>query len=380
MKAYHRFLALIFILFVFTLAVLFVLLPDQSYSVTEKRNLSKFPPLSAETLTDGSFMDAMEDYAADQFPLRNKLMTLRTAVSRFLGTRESHGVYLSADDSLIERFDTPDEANLTETAGSIRDFAARNKDSRMYLMLIPTAVSIEAEKLPDYALNDDQDAYIDRFSDETGSLVKKVDVRPLFRQEKDNVQLYYRTDHHWTTDAAYLAFGLLKSELKPDPSPSFTAYVVANSFFGSLTSESGFRTKTPDSVTVYMPDETPDDFYCTVRFPDEGVLRATCYDSEKLLGDDPYQVFFGGNHSVIEIETSLDSSRSLLIIKDSYANCFIPFLVPSYRKITVVDPRYYYDDIDLLMAGGHFDEVLFLYNAATLSEDTNLKTVLKNQQ
>ena len=91
-------------------------------------------------------------------------------------------------------------------------------------------------------------------------------------------------------------------------------------------------------------------------------------------------MFFGGNHPIIEINTSLDSTRSLLVIKDSYANCFLPFLVPEYRSVTVVDPRYYYDDIDVLMESRGFTDVLFLYNVNTFAEDTNLKTVLKNAQ
>ena len=127
-------------------------------------------------------------------------------------------------------------------------------------------------------------------------------------------------------------------------------------------------------------DENTDKTLYTVTYADTLKKSASCYEPEALEGDDPYQVFFGSNHPLFTIDTSAASDRKLLILKDSYANCLIPFLIPHYQNITVVDPRYYYDDIDALMVSGQFDDVLFLYNVNTLSQDTSLKTVLRNRQ
>jgi hypothetical protein len=68
----------------------------------------------------------------------------------------------------------------------------------------------------------------------------------------------------------------------------------------------------------------------------------------------------------------------LLVIKDSYANAFIPFLAPFYSEITVIDPRYYYDSIDALIADAQITDVLYLFNANTFFRDTTLETVLND--
>ena len=376
MKWFRRISGLLFILFVFGLAIAALLLPDRAYSSKEKRNLAQFPTLSMRSIADGSFMDGIEDYAADQFPMRDDFMQMKTALVRAEGKVESQGVYAAKDGSLMERFDAPDKKNEAETLNAISSFMTRYESANQYFMLVPNAVSVEAEKLPDNAPTADQNAYIDEVF---ASLPQgtAIDLRPLFNKDKQTKQLYYRTDHHWTTDGARSAFDIYANVAGLAGVPDFNRSVISNDFYGSLVSESGFSVNTPDAVSVYLPD-MPEDFFYTVTYTNENLRKISCYDTEKLTEDDQYQVFFGGNHPVIEIKTSLESDRSILVIKDSYANCFIPFLIPEYHSITVIDPRYYYDDIDALMMSEDFTDVLFLYNVNTFAEDTNLKTVLKN--
>ena len=100
------------------------------------------------------------------------------------------------------------------------------------------------------------------------------------------------------------------------------------------------------------------------------------YESSALDQKDQYEVFFGGNHSRIDITTPLDENKNLLIFKDSYANCLIPFLQPYFRSIIVIDPRYYYDDIDSLITDNSITDILFLYNVDTFMTDTSLADVL----
>ena len=78
----------------------------------------------------------------------------------------------------------------------------------------------------------------------------------------------------------------------------------------------------------------------------------------------------------MRIETPTQSDKTLLVLKDSYANCYLPFLAASYRKIVVVDPRYYYGDLEELIQAEEIEEVLYLYNANTFFSDTALQMVL----
>ena len=300
-----------------------------------------------------------------------------------VGSRESQGVYLCEDDYLMERFDAPNEENKEETITAMADFASRHTDTKFYFLLAPNALCIYPEPLPENAPNANENIYIDSFYGRLGSSYTCVDIRDDFSAAKADTQLYYRTDHHWTTDGAEIAYRRLREKMGFLQDVPFTGGTVTNSFFGSLSAKSGFRTGKADAIRICLPDypeEMKEHSLYTVTYSENMRRSVSCYETDALTGDDPYQVIFGSNHPLFTIDTSLESDRKLLVIKDSYANCLIPFLIPEYRRITVVDPRYYYDDIDALMISEQFDEVLFLYNVNTLSTDTSLKTVLKNEQ
>lgn len=70
-----------------------------------------------------------------------------------------------------------------------------------------------------------------------------------------------------------------------------------------------------------------------------------------LNTNDQYSVFLGGNKDIQRIELNNNSKRHLLLFKDSYANSFIQFIMNDYRSITIVDPRYYRDNIEKSDAG-----------------------------
>lgn len=357
-------------------ALINLLMPDRKYSSAEKRSLAAFPGISLNRMIDGSFMEQFEDYEADQFVGRDMWMVFKTAVERLTGKNESQGVYLCSNDYLMERFDEPDAALMEKTAQAILDFQKRYEDSETYFLLVPNGISVEKELLPDYALTADQNAYIDRIYEAIGDQVKTFDVRGLLQEKKEAVQLYYRTDHHWTTDAAYEVF-LSVAEDMGLVVDKYQSGIVINTFNGSLTSESGFSAGVLDSISVYLP-ENPVDY--VVTYVEEQQRTATCYQTDYLEGEDPYQIFFGGNHPQITIDTDADTDRTLLILKDSYANCFVPFLLSSFKQITIVDPRYYYDDINLLMQQKQYTDILFLYNVNTLAADNNLYAVLESGQ
>ncbi len=351
-----------------------LILPDKTYSATEKRNLQTLPGLSLQQLADGSFMEEFDDYETDQFAGRNVWMSIKTTVERLLGKNESQGVFLCDDGYLMEAFSEPDEELMQKTIQAVNDFKERYAELDMYFFLVPNDVSVLSELLPAFAPTEDQNPYIDSFFEGLDDEITVLDVRELFEEKKEELQLYYKTDHHWTTDAAYEAY-LYAADVMELIVEEYQSGIVTTSFNGALTSKSGFLATSLDSISVYLPVNTTN---YVVTYVEEQTRTATFYETDCLSGDDPYQIFFGGNYPQIIIDTDADSDRTLLVLKDSFANCFIPFLASSYKQIVVVDPRYYYDDLDLLMQQYQFTDVLFLYNASTLSEDNNLYAVLNN--
>ncbi|MBO5656741.1 MAG: hypothetical protein J6R94_00975, partial [Agathobacter sp.] len=139
---FYRFFANLFLVILLSVSIICVLFPDQEYSSSEKRGLASFPTLSVDSLLDGSFMDGMEDWCADQFPYRNNLMQAKSWLSIQIGAIRSQGVYLAQDGSLMESFTMPSQEVLNGQIQALCDFAGRYPDSNFYYCLAPTAISV----------------------------------------------------------------------------------------------------------------------------------------------------------------------------------------------------------------------------------------------
>ena len=375
LKRFFMIFALLFLVLVFCLTTFTFLVPDKAYSASEKRSLAQFPALTWDSIADGSFMAGMEDWLADQFPGRSDLMQTKAKINLATGAIRSQGVYRCEDGSLMEAFKLPTNETLQAQASAITDFAALYPDANFYFCLAPNAISVLTEKLPAATLTDDQNIYINYMKNAFSEVGTFVDVRDVFAANKNSVDLYYHTDHHWTTDGAYIAWQELYQEMGLSGEVNYTSGVVANRFSGSLVSASGFPVTAYDSLKIYIPDVEP---IYTVTYNNTQKMTASVYSMEHLNGNDPYEVFFGGNHPKITIRTGADTDRTLLIIKDSYANCMIPFFLTEFSRIVIIDARYYSDDLGIEMQAAGYSDVLFLYNVNTLSQDNTLVPVLNN--
>lgn len=225
----------------------------------------------------------------------------------------------------------------------------------------------------------DQNLWLDDLKDSlTAAGVTFIDVRATFQDHKME-DLYYHTDHHWTTQGAYYAYLQAAKEMEIDTSSdAFVKSPVTRSFQGTLSAKSGFRSGEKDEIDVFLPDGD-NTLSSVVNYVDEQKKSASFYDTEKLKSRDKYALFFGGNHAKVKISTPVETNHTLLVLKDSYANSFVPFLTQHYRRIIMVDPRYYYGNLEELMQAENVDEVLYLYNANTFFSDTSLELALSSE-
>lgn len=362
------------------LSAYFLASPRRDYSPVEKRTLSSFPTLNLTTLADGSFMNQVETWMSDQFPLRDRFVVIKTRVDLLRGQRESQNVYCLTDGSLAERFTDPEPEKEARILAAIDAFAARYPAADFSFLLVPSAVSVKAALLPEHALTDDQNAFIDRFNAALPERFTRIDLREAFAAAPDGARLFYRTDHHWAEDGVAIAANALHETLGVGSLADFDQGVAAGDFVGALSAKSGFPADQADRVVIYRPKEGTEaaGILYTVDYEAEQTSSASIYRAEALRGDNAYEVFLGGNHPSITIRTSCDTDRSLLILRDSFANACVPLLVPYFKTITLIDPRYYYGDIDLAMQTEGYTDVLFLYCASTFSEGSSLATVLEN--
>ena len=372
---FHR-LGLLFFLLPVIVLVSSIILPDTGFSEKENRILASRPALKLDQIISGVYEKQFETYENDQFPLRDMWITLKATTDRLMGKVEENGVYLGKNGYLMEAFNAPSQTQYDATVNAMTSFAQKHPDLKQYALIAPNSVNILKSNLPAFAPTDDQNPWIDKLKDSlTSAGVTFIDIRDTFTDHKTE-DLYYHTDHHWTTLGAYYAYLQAAAVMGIDiSSDSYDKAPVSQTFKGTLSAKSGFRSGETDELDVFLPngDNT---LSSVVNYVDEQKKSASFYDTSKLNTRDKYALFFGGNHAQIKISTPTESNNTLLVLKDSYANSFVPFLAQHYRKIIMIDPRYYYGDLEQLLQVENVQEVLYLYNANTFFADTSLELAL----
>ena len=351
-----------------------IIVPDKQYSETENRYLESAPVFSAASLKDGSFMDAFESWLSDQFPVRDKIVSVKTYISRSLGKTRINDVYCGENNRLFEVPSTVNESKLQSTIDAINNFSGTCNIENKYFLLAPNASYVYENELPSGLVCSNQNKQIESIFSTVGAGVNCVDVSLLLKNSAGDSQLYFRTDHHWTSYAALIAFEELARVMSVEADKvSYEKFTFSNAFSGTLASSSGIY-ETADILSCYVPENIQGTYY--VQNYDKQEKTASVFDFTKLDTKNQYEVFFGGNFSRILIRTENLNEKNLLIFKDSYANCFIPLLIPHFENIVIIDPRYYTDNIDYVLQDTEFTHLLYLYNLNTFLEDSSLKDVL----
>lgn len=358
---------------ILSLSVYLLASPKKEFSENENRYLAKFPSFSARTLLNGEYTESLGDWLADHFPQRDFFVGLKSGVEIASGRKEINHVYVAQDDYLIESYAEPQNTErITDTLVSFYDKIDTRKVD-VDLMLVPTAVTIYNDKLPAHAPLSDQTTTASAIYDACG--IPAVDCTDRLFEGTARGQLYYRTDHHWTTLGAYcgyLAYCDAK-KMTPVSLESLTAQTVTDTFAGTLYSKVNDYSHPKDTITIYT--NPADDL--TVTYVDTGEVTDSLYNLDYAAEKDKYSLFLNNIHPLVVIENSTAASQdALMLIKDSYANSMVPFLAHHYKKIYVLDTRYYRDGPSSFLAEhGDITDVLLLYNMNTLDGDTGIRGI-----
>lgn len=373
-KVQEKLVGIIFILTLFLFLIINVIVPDREKSVQENRMLATKPKFRLSSLISGDYDEKFEAYMDDQFVGRDMWRKLKVAVDRIGGSRLENGVYIGTNGQLLEQIEVADENHLAANIKAIKSFSESQSKIPVRMMLVPDAANVLNHSLPALAKPEDQTQMFSMVRKDLGDSVEWIDVSTELNKHKTE-KIYYKTDHHWTTLGAFYAFQAAAPSLgiDGDLSGKYVSYTVSDSFNGMLVSKSGVNLGEKEQIDIYVPTEEDTDLI--VDYVDEGKRSTSLYDSSKLKEKDQYTVFLGGNSSLLDIRTVSTSTKRLLLVKDSFANSFIPFLTPYYREIVVVDPRYYSGTINDLMDSYRISEVLFLYSGNTFFKDNNISGV-----
>lgn len=344
--------------------------PKRDMSDLENRKLAQLPSFSIKTLLNGDFLQDFSTYMQDQVAFRDTWIDLESAFNNlaFGKVEESNILLGKAGWMFTKLFDvSPDtQKQLSKNLDAVTNFASRHP-GKVTFLLAPSASVIYPEKLPVGAPMVDENAMLDDIFAQVSSSADVLDLRDVFTREKDEY-LYYKTDHHWTTQGAYLAyqqFCQLKG-LTPFDTAARESVSIPD-FYGTHYSAARRWDVQPDVITYYPLDNPMTIYDITGETQYSARKTETMVNTEKFQTRDKYAAFLDGNNGYSVIEGN--GEGSILVVKDSYANCFVPFLTENYAKIGVVDLRNFSYGLDSTIESEGYDQVLILYNFQTFIAD-----------
>ncbi|NLO36917.1 MAG: hypothetical protein GX112_11295 [Clostridiaceae bacterium] len=355
--------------------------PDLAFSELENRYLEERPVFSWPALLSGDYGRKLESWMADQIAGRDNWVGAKTELLRLIGKRENRGIYFGRDQVLLQRFTKPGGAALDETIAGIRHLQSLLPDLPVSLLLAPTSAAVYPDKLPALAVSDDQAAFIRQVEQLLAGQVQLVDVLDDLAEKADE-PIYFCTDHHWTMRGAYYAWdSWLRQTGRPAADPdAYTRQIVSKNFYGTSWARAGLYRLPPDAIEAIWP-VTP----VPVRVHDvaAGETRSSLYHPEYLEKRDQYGYFLGGNQPLLVIENEKTDpggpARSLLVVKNSFANSLIPFLLRDFDAIHVVDLRFFQDNLAAYARDAAIDEILFIYDVIGFGNDRQLRLLSRSE-
>lgn len=336
--------------------------PDQRFSYIENRNLQMFPELSIAPLLTGQLSNEIETYVSDQWIFRDYFIEVKSEMEFLLGKDENNGVMLSSNETLIERFEEPDYTLIDRNIDAINTFSESVKVP-VYTTLIPTQSEVHKDLLVKGAPTYSQNTLI---AYTYSRLRNTIHVEHDLKSHK-NEYIFYNTDHHWTTLGAYYGYKKIIEDMggvATDLS-QYTQTTRAVDFNGTIYNKSGIRRAQSDVIFTYVENQE-------IMVHDGETLRTELlYQELEAEETDKYTLFLGGNNPLVTISGT--GEGKLLIIKDSYTNSMVPFFIPHYEEIHLVDLRFKRDKISDYVSQNHITEVLICYSVSNFVEDRNLQ-------
>ena len=348
------------LLVVATLAGL--IMPDRYYSEREKRNLTQKPQFTFADFSSGKFGDNLESYLTDQVPLRDGWVTMKTYMELAVGKRESGSVYICKDKFLMDKFTAYSKKQLAANAAALADLQEKlaAEGISMNTILVPMAAQMLTDKLPAYAPVADYAAILQVLAD---AGVDTTDVFSVLATHSSE-NIYYRTDHHWTSLGAYYAYCAWRG-IEPT-ADEWTQEVLCDNFYGTTWNKVPLPSVPAEEITAWYKHKNRSVSYNSGEYETDSI-----YERKYLDGNDQYAVFLNSNQAQTVIEGSGKCGK-LLLIKDSYGNTFSQFPVEYYAEVRVLDLRFFKGNVAEYAKENGITDTLVLYGTQNFVKDTNI--------
>lgn len=367
-RIFKRLPGVIFMVFLLGLAGKEALSHQRTYSPVEKRELQTRPEISITKVLDGRFQKKYESYLRDQFPGRDHWVSFQTDMELFMGKNEIHNVYIGKNHYLLEHYTKKefDPQQISKNLQALEKFVGKAKQNAdVHVMMVPTKSWVLREKLPAFAPHYKEQKFYDALQQKLEKEDVLISVEPVLDAHKEE-EIYYRTDHHWTTLGAWYAYEQYTKAVggdlqKAQGKKKFRC--ISKDFYGTTYAKINYA-RQADKIEIYEPADK-----LRVVYNMGEKKTKTLYDVSFLKTADQYSVFTGGNQAVLEITGGIKNGKTLLLIKDSFANSILPFLAEDYEKLVVVDLRQLNVSGDRLLEMFSPTDILILYNSAQFAQD-----------
>ena len=311
-----------------------------------------------------SIQESADKTLAEQTPGHSFLVRQVTNITTALGGFRVGDIYLT-EDCLLECPSLLDTDQLSETAAYLNTLY-QTYQIPMCIIAVPAAGELYAEELLDGLSFPSQREEIEFFYHEMNTSIRKIDVYHVLYTMTDNY-IYNRTDPRWTCYGAYAVYRSAIQKMGFAP-VSFDQYTVnhVRTYRGVLYDACLYDKVTPDILDVYTCSSDIEVTNVTAYCADGTKETREMYQETDAA--DPYAYYFGEDCEKLVIQTSLENQKKLLILKDSYANCMIPFLVQHYSEICVLDVSEATHALSELADVSDYSQVLVLCDADTFAD------------
>ncbi|MBR4872997.1 MAG: hypothetical protein IKV00_04090 [Clostridia bacterium] len=369
------FLVVFFLLFLLVPTLLF-LLPSKSFSENENRPLATLPALETQAVFSGDYTRRLSAYLQDHLPARSLMLRAKSIAEMSLLKRENNRVLLLENGYLVKHFSySAQEIDTLEDnlkrIGVLCDVLSATGHPAVFLCA-PRAVDVLGREAHEEPSKRSPWTAVAR---ETPEALLVTDL--LREKSRRGEAVWFHTDHHWTPLGAFYLYEILGESLgyTPYPRDSFTEETVSQSFLGTAYSACLLPATRADEIRAfrYAGDA---DFLCTdVR---TGQTEQGFYREEALSTKDQYTYFLGQNTAHLRIVKEGASRPTLLVIKDSYAQCLVPFLARHFN-VEMLDLRYMRGDatetIRAVVSAPDYAGALILCNADTLTAEVGFSLI-----
>ena len=343
---------------------------DKNFSNFENRSLAQRPVFYFDDFLKGRFSKDYERYINDQFVFRDTWIDLKSRSEYLLGKIENNNIIYGKDNFLFEKYEKVDEENLAKNIDSVLGFIKKIPNNNVNFMIIPSSYTIYKDYLP-YGINlVDQEFYINDIYNYLNNYnnIKTISLIDMFNDNKDKY-IYYKTDHHWTSFGSYLAYSefVKNNNLSLVDINNLNKHEV-NNFYGTYFSKSKNFNAESDLITYY---DVPN-----LSVSIDGVPVDNINDNSKWSSSDKYSAFLRGNNGLTIIQNNnISNNNKILVLKDSFGNSFIQYLVNNYKEVYVVDLRGFIGSFNEFFKSNNFDDVLIMYNFINLADDVNISKI-----